>query len=453
MHRLAVSSAILLSTCAILLAIESAAADWPQWRGPERNGVAAESPELIRELPPLGLEPVWINSEGATQGRNEGWSSPIVADGRVYLWSHCHDHSPQAKDKKDPRVERLTCLDAASGKMLWETVLPSRKAKFQQSGTPALHRGRVYVLGAGLMARCFDATSGEEVWSQQLPGDVNEECWQSSFLVTDDAAVVFAGRLAALDPQTGRLLWEGTDTVNEGVYGSPVEVQRDGESLVIAHIGRGETIAVDAASGKECWREKTDATNSTPLVAGDRLITFGHSRQAGVRAYKIGEDGLELLWKNQTISDPGSSPVVIDDHLYVQGERRLAAISLSDGTTAWSTELDMNQPRYTSLVAADGKVIYAFDRLFAFAASPEEFRLLYNGRVDRQGRVAEEETFRRSFKVSTDGSPLERQEEVDDLWRKEIENAGPIHCTSPALSDGRLYLRLKQGVACYDLRK
>jgi outer membrane protein assembly factor BamB len=443
---------LVLAICFSQWASLATADDWPQWRGPARTGAAPTSPPLIDKLPDAGLQPTWFNKEAASGGRSEGWSSPVVAAGRVYLFSHSRDQSN--KENKEARVERLLCLDAESGEQLWETACESRKTNFQQSGTPTVQEGRVYVLGAGRVARCFDADSGDQLWQSQLPGEVDEHVWQASFAVVDGVAVVFAGRLVGIDAASGEVLWQGDDTMKEGVHGSPAVLRLGDAALVIANVGRGETVAVEARSGKQRWKEKTEAVNSTPLVLDDRLITYGHSRKGGVRCFKATAEGLEPLWQNQTMSDPGSSPVAVGDHLFVQGERKLACIRLSDGETEWTTELDMNQPRYTSPIAADGQVLYTFDRLLAFAASPEEFKLLYNGRIDRQGRCAEEASLREAFKVAAtlDGNDRD-QKTPEQRWRQEIDQAGPIGCTSPAIADGRLYLRLKQGVICYDLRK
>ena len=94
--------------------------------------------------------------------------------------------------------------------------------------------------------------------------------------------------------------------------------------------------------------------------------------------------------------------------------------------TGLDDDLKVKDPRYTSLVAADNQILYAFDSLLAVAAAPEKFQQLYHGRFDKDGLLGE------------------------DI---ESKDAGPHTCTSPAIADGRLYLRVKQGIACYDLSK
>jgi len=384
--------------------------------GPHRDGVDVASPGLIRELPRDGLEPVWINRDCVAQGRGDSWSSPAIANDRVFFFSH----------NSGKKEEYLTCLEADSGAELWHKTLKSRATKVQQSGTPAVDNGRVYLLGAGRTVRCLDARSGDEVWAQQVPGEDNDEPWHGSPLIAGGKVIVFAGRLAALAAKSGELVWQGADTAKEGVHGSPALAKIGEHSFVIAHVGRGETVAVDLQDGQEHWRAKTEATASTPVVHGERMITLANSRKGGVRCYRISHDKAELAWNYQSLADPGASPVIVGDHVFVQGEKRIACLNLKDGKAAWTGELKVKDPRYTSLIAADGQVIYAFDSLLSFAADPEQFSPFYHGYFDRDGRVGEE----------TKGT-----------------NSGPHTCTTPAICDGRLYLRLKQGIACYDLRK
>jgi outer membrane protein assembly factor BamB len=261
---------------------------------------------------------------------------------------------------------------------------------------------------------------------RQLSDDDKDEPWHGSPLVVDDKVVVFAGRLFALSAKSGEVLWKGDDVIKEGVHGSPALAEFSNAKLVIAHIGQGETVAVDLASGKDRWRVKTEASASTPVIHGDLMVTLAHSRKGGVRCFRISTDKAEPLWDYQSLADPGASPVIVGDHVYVQGEKKLACLSLADGKPAWTADLNVKNPRYTSLIAADGQVLYAFDSLLSFAADPKEFQQLYHGRFKGDGLLGED---------------------------VESKDAGPHTCTSPAIADGRLYLRLRQGIACYDLRK
>ena len=298
------------------------------------------------------------------------------------------------------------------------------------------------------MARCLDAETGEVQWTRQLPGEGDDEPWHSSFAIADNIAIVFAGRLFGLNVENGEIVWQGEDAAKEGVHGSPAIAPLGSGSLVIAHIGPGETIAVEPQSGKEHWRIKTEAVASTPVIHDDLLITLGQSRKAGLRCYRISAEEAKLLWKHQSIADPGSSPVVVGEHVYAQGERKLECLSLADGKPAWSRELPFEQPRYTSLIAADGQVLYAFDTLLAIAADPKEYRELYHGRFDKQGFLADEQSLSKTLQLEL----VSAGKATDKIWKEKLGEHGPYACTSPAIVNGRLYLRLRQSIACYDLR-
>lgn len=431
-----------------LMASTDLRADWPQWRGPHRDGVASPSPPLIEELPPVGLQPLWKNSVDFAKGKNGGWSSPVVSNDRVLVFSH-----NRIEGSKTDREEFLICLDVATGKLVWENVVTSRKTQFNQSGTPAVANDRVYVLGAGRVARAIDAASGKTLWTRELPGPDDDTAWQASFAVQGGVAVVFAGRLFGINAETGEILWQGEDSAKEGVHGSPAIAKVGSTTLAISPIGKGELLAVELKTGKEAWRVKAESNSSTPVIRNDLMLTLGQSRKGGLRCHRISAEKSDLLWQHQKINDAGASPVIVGEYVFAQGERKLVCVSLASGEEQWSTELDMKQPRYTSLVASGDQVFYTFEDLFVFKAQPDAFQLLYRGLCERDGLVATEDAHRKLLGLDELSTTSEGQKEAEKLWRNKIGGAGPIACASPAISDGRLYVRLKSGLACYDLRR
>ena len=236
------------------------------------------------------------------------------------------------------------------------------------------------------------------------------------------------------------------------LHSSPAIYDAGDRKLVLVNAPGGETICVDMRDGKHLWSVDSQAGHSTPLVVGDLLLTYGSSRKGGLRCFKLSPKGAEHQWTYQRVADSGSCPVVVDGHVYVQGERRLACVDLETGVDQWMTDLDISRPRYTSLVAADGKVVYAFDGVLCFAADPEEFKQLMNAKIDANGLLAEEAAFRKQLKMDELEKTAEGQKQAERIWRDKFNNAGTLACSSPAIADGRLYLRLQNGVVCYDLR-
>ncbi len=480
----------------VLAASFGVAAEWNQWRGPNRDGVAESSPALIDSLPQQGLKPIWI-SEEILSGNDGGWGSPIVtetnatADGesqqRVYLFAHKRIRLRKLEPKKYPwlppekRVgmteeeyrqyevkrrdedeeranafqflESIYCIDAKTGKTLWKNEQTSVYSRFPQSGSLTAVAGRLYILGAGRHARCLDAETGDDIWNVRVPGNFRDESWQSSFAIADGVAVLMAGHLFGLDISNGEVLWQGDPAKTRGTHTSPVVWRWREKEYVIVNVAGRDTIGVEPKTGKELWRVASEANFSTPIVVGNRLVTYGNSRKKGLRCFQISEEGAKHLWTFQGLADKGSSPVAVDGYVYVQGERRLACVDLQTGKAAWTTMLDYRQPQFTSLIAADGKVMYALEGFLCFEANADQFTPLINAKMDQSGLIATEATFRKLLGLNE----LEKQpgglEKSEQMYQQKIGRHGPLACATPAIADGKIYIRLRNGIACYDLRQ
>jgi outer membrane protein assembly factor BamB len=464
----------------------ASAAEWSQWRGDHRDGVAHTSPVLLESLPTAGITPLWT-CEKVPGGNDGGWSSPVIAEGKLYLYAHTRIKAADAKlpPRKYPYLpddkrghlspaefaeyevnrrledqqfsefyeyrEIVFCLDAQTGKSVWKDDRPSVYTRFLHSGSPTINNGRLYILGAARTARCLDARTGKQLWETRMPGEFVDEYMMSSFAVADGTAVVLAGRLFGLDAGNGEIRWQGDEQKTRGTHSSPVVWSAGGRDNLIANVAGDSTICFEPRSGQERWRVKSQANLSTPLVVGNKLVTLGNQRRAGLRCFDLSLEGAQERWAYQRIADKGSSPVVVGGYVYAQGERRLCCVNLDTGEEAWSATLDLASPQYTSLVAGNDKVFYAYDGLLIFAADAHEYRPLITAKIDKQGLLAGEPEIRRRLKLDE----LERTpgglEKSTRLFQQEIGNQGPLPCSSPALVDGKLYLRLRQAIACYDL--
>jgi len=476
-----------------LLAVSEtvSAGDWTQWRGNDRNGVAADSPALISTLPADGLKPVWMSEEIGSGKNNGGWGSPIVVDfpednvakQRVYLFTHKRIKIRDVPKKKFPwlppekRVgmtddeyaqyernrrdedeaiakayvfrETIYCLNAVDGQTLWKNENDSYYTRFPQSGSPTVRDGRLYILGAGGHVRSIDALTGSDIWKQRLPVGFRDEFWQSSFLVVDELAIFLAGKLYAVSTKDGSIVWEGDSKTSRGTHTSPVLWRHSGQDFVVANVNGNETACFEAATGKEAWRVESQGGLSTPVVAGDLLITYGNSRKKGVRCFRMSTSDATHLWTYNGCQDKGSSPVVVNGHVFVQGEKRIACVDIETGEEAWRTTVDLGRPQYTSLVAADDKVFYALEGVLAFVATPDDFTPVIAAKVDANGLMAEETVLRKRHGIDE----LEKQDQAaaEKLYQSTIGRHGPVECATPALADGRIYLRMKNAIACYDL--
>lgn len=476
---------LLMTAVALLLTNASLpAAEWSEWRGPLRNGVTTESPPLLAEFPPEGLTPLWVSEPIKSAGAG-GWGSPVIADGRVYLFAHTREQireldppmypalTEEQQKQRDPnelaeyerhRVaeekerralqfryrEFLHCLDGGTGETMWTNRSDSLYTQFPQSGSPTVTDGRLYILGAGRRLRCIDAVSGDDVWKTQLPGDFEDQFFQSSVAVIDGIVFATADRHFGVDAVSGDILWESTAEQVGVNHSSPAVWDSAAGRMVICNLDGGWTACFDPRTGHEHWRVKSEASIATPVVDDDRLITYGSTRKAGLRCFQLTPEAAAESWVYRGIADPGGSPVVVDEHVHVQGGDRIACVSLKSGEAEWTASLDLHNPQYTSLVAADGKVFYCYESLICWEASPAEFRLLYDARFAKSRAVATIDHFKKQLSAAGTASTT-----ADELEQRLAEHLGnpPLGCASPAIADGRIYLRLQDCVACYDLRR
>lgn len=388
----------------VLLSAGAAAtvsAEWPQWRGPERNGLGPKGPALANSL--AGLAPTWV-AERLPSGDQGGRGGLAVDGGRVY-------GLVSAPSKASPGDE-VFCLDAATGKAVWKSKI-QQSAGQAGSSTPCIAGGKLYVVGSGGKVASLNADNGSILWEAQLPRSSGEPI-ASSIAVVGKAAVLLADVLTGLDAETGKVLW--TQSKIAGYESSPAPWSCQGRDYVLCNSAK-ETHCVDAADGRIVW-SVPGGGKSTPVVAqeygGEFLVNLSDNRRIGLTAYRLAEKEPQKLWTLQK-SDRGSSPVVFDGHVYaVAGGSNghgahLLSVHLDTGKVAWDEVVEFAE--VSSPVVADGKVFVVCGTLLAvLQATPEKYSLL-----------------------------------SQDDYRITL-------CTSPTIVDGRLYLRQGNAVACYDLR-
>lgn len=316
--------------------------DWTQWRGPARDGIvpATAAPDAW----PASLQPAWRVEIG------EGYSSPVVAGGRIYTHS-----------RRDP-AEVVTALNLADGKVVWQKTYAAPYAKNSYAkgmakgpnATPLVADGRLFTIGATGRLVAWDAATGNELWAQDYSSSVDFSklfCGTAaSPLIVNGALVVqvgsdiHGGRILALDPATGatRWTWKG---LGPG-YASPVVIEAAGVRQIIT-MTNGSIVGLDAATGRELWTSPFLADFHenivTPVWTGSTLVVS--STQQGTHAYQIARDGQTWnateLWKNAEVTMYMSSPVQGDGLLYGMSAKRrgqYVALDAKTGATRWATE-------------------------------------------------------------------------------------------------------------------
>jgi outer membrane protein assembly factor BamB len=365
-----------------LSAPEPAAATWPQWRGPTRDGVVAKgSPAWPEKLDDKSLTKKW---EADKLGPS--YSGPIVSADKVF--------TTETVDKKD---ERVTAYDRATGKRLWEvkwegaTTVPFFAAKNGSwiRATPAFDGERLYVAGIRDVLVCLNAATGKEVWRydcvKEFKAAVPTFGTVCSPLV-DDKFVYFQadGGVVKLDKVSGKEQWRSlkeSGGMMGGAFSSPVKTKlAGGEQLVVQT--RTALAGVDAEKGTELWKRDIPSFRGmnilTPVVEGDTVFTstYGGTTQGFTVASDGGKykavDGWSLKYEGHMCT-----PVVVSGHAYFLGkDRKMTCVEVATGKQAWRSEKGYSD--YCSLVA-NGDRILALDskgKLILFKASPKEFEVL-----------------------------------------------------------------------------
>ena len=317
------------------------AADWPQWRGPARDGVADAS-----GLPtkwPAQLKPAWRKKVG------EGHSSPVVRSGRVYLLSRQGGH------------EVVRGFELESGRELWRG---DYKAEYKiqsvardhgrgPKATPVIAGQRLVTFGISGILSCWESATGRRVWSRDFAGQHRETVplygHAASPIVVDGKVIVHVGghddgALTALDVASGKIAWRWAG--DGPAYASPVLLTVDGKRQLVAQSQKFH-LGVDPASGEVLWRvpftTQFDQNSVTPLVAGGRVILAGYDQPTV--ALKVTARGGRLRtdrkWKNRGIAMYMSSPVVAGGRLFGMTHRRRGQLFCADpanGKVAWATQ-------------------------------------------------------------------------------------------------------------------
>lgn len=399
--------------------------DWPQWRGPRGDGTWKET-NIIERFPADGPKITWRVSVGP------GFSSPIIAKGRVYL--------TDAELVRPKANERVYCFDAVTGKALWKHRYPveyedwafDARSPGGPRSTPILHDGRLYTLGATGILHCFNSMRGEVLWQKRLKVEygATNASFTPSLLIEGNLLIVIVGAepgpcVVAFDLITGREMWRALD--EPSVYSSPIVIRTGGKNQLIVVTLRSVT-ALDPVNGQTFWRVPLRSTRdmSVPTPAYDK----GYLWINGLML-KVVQDqpGAEVLWPQEqapprrTLSNT-SSGQFMGEYLYTGNlAGQLICVQPEDGKILWETDRAT-----TTRNGASIHITPCADAAFLFNDQGE----LILARLDRKG-----------------------WKEIDRarLLRGTYSFAGKQFAwTAPGFSNGHVFARNDQELICADLR-
>lgn len=411
---------------------DASAADWPQFLGPNRDGVVRDK----------GLNLDWKTKPPATLWKaplGHAFSSVIVVDGKIYTGAK--------RDKKDAVV----CLDAKDGKELWHvdvapTYLDKQKHGYGPRATPTHHKGKLYCIFPMGELVCL-TTAGKKVWQADIFKDTGAKnhhgetqfYWGVSMspLVEGDLVIVQPGgtegnSVAAYHKDTGKLVWKaGSDPMG---YASPIAVTIAGKKQLIVPTGQS-VLGLDPAKGDVLWRHafgnQFNATAASPVWA-DKVLFVSAAYGAGSAALEVlppsskpsprGEGGqgegtwtVREKWKQKKMQTLMATSIVLDGHIYgFSGDLSaftMRCVSLADGEIKW----EQRMPGRQCLLALN-------DHLLC---------------IGERGDLTLIEAQPRSYVVKAELPKLLAYK----AW------------APPAFADGRLYLRDQQQLVCLELGK
>jgi outer membrane protein assembly factor BamB len=348
-----------LSLLALLVATSAGVAradDWPQWLGPRRDGVWLEA-GIVRSIPEAGLPVRWRVPVAG------GYSGPAVANGRVYVTDYVVREGDLVNSPNDRTLragtERVLCLDAATGKLLWKHEQDVPYSVSYASGprcTPTVADGLVYTLGAEGNLLCLDAADGRLVWSKDFKKDYSAPTPIWGFcghpLVEGDLLVCLAGGpgsvAVAFDKKTGAERWKAL-TASESGYCPPTMIESGGvRQLVIWDADNLNSL--DPATGRVLWSQPLKPMYGMSIMApqvadtslGRVLFASGIGRVGALYALGADAPGARLLWRGEPKSAvycANSTPFIDGDTLYGCDcdTGMLTAVALADGRRLWET--------------------------------------------------------------------------------------------------------------------
>jgi RNA polymerase sigma factor (sigma-70 family) len=393
---------------------QPASADWPQWRGPNRDGVVHGV--TVPAKWPRTLKEEWQVAVG------KGVASPVVAGGSIYVFTRQKDDA-----------ELLWCLDLQSGKENWRSepypapykVGPGEgNADDRPRSTPAVAEGRVFTLGMTGILSCLDARTGKLLWRK----DTRYTYYGgSSPLVADGLCIAHlgdgakAGGLTAFEARTGDVKWCFSDGYT-AMSGSPILVDLAGERQLITY-SAWNAAGVSAVSGKKLWGVGPGGGGmpcTTPVQYKDLLILADNLDTLRALRLKKGDRGITAseVWKAQgDLKLYYSSPVVAGDRVFGMSTRNggcFFCLDADSGKTLWVS--DGRQGGYASILSLGSVLLFLKDRgqLLVVKPSAPAFEPIAEYQVSDRGAVAhpvflgdriliKDDLTLRSFRIEADG--------------------------------------------------
>jgi outer membrane protein assembly factor BamB len=382
--------------------------DWPQWRGPRRDGIASET-KLLTQWPENGPRMLWKAESGS------GFSSMAVADGRLFTLV------------RRGETEIVLCLDAETGSEKLRHTYPCKFNNQYGAGgprsTPTVDGDRVYTVGAAGILHCLSVETGSVLWAHDLLNEFKASNlqWGVSFSPLVEGNLVFTmpggpegNSLAAFDKRDGRLVWQSLD--DPAGYASPVGMTVAGTRHIVFFTGKN-LVGVAPQDGKQLWSYPwaTDhcCNIATPIVRGEYVfIASGYGK--GCALLKVVQEGgrfeAKCVYAHKKLRSQLSSSVLVGEHIFGFDEQAFSCLDFRTGKVVWTERRAFGR----------GMVLAVGDKLVVLGESGE--LAVLEAAASGFHRLS-------AFRFSTQAQ----------CW------------AAPALARNRLYVRDDDKIVCYDV--
>jgi outer membrane protein assembly factor BamB len=404
-----------------LAALSVRANDWPQWRGPARDGVSAET-GLLQEWTAGGPPLLWQIGDAGS-----GYSTPAVVGERLYLLGN--------EGLENEYVRAFTVRD---GKQVWQTRLgrvgnPDQQPKFPAArSTPTVDGEFLYALGSDGDLACLETATGKIRWQKNLRTDFGGKpgtwAYSESPLVDGDSLVCTPGgaqaTMVALNKLTGETRWKlAVPGGEDASYSSAVVVEVDGIRQYVQMLHKG-LVGVEARTGRLLWRHdqtssRYNANIPTPLVRGNQVYSAGAGTGGGLVELKAAGDGIEAkpVYFSPKLPTAIGGSVRVGDFFYGTSGPTMVCVEYATGTVKW----EERALGAAALCFADGRLYLNAEsgEVALVEPSPEGYR--ERGRFTPPGRPS-------------------RSQPMEKGW------------AYPVVANGKLFLRDHGQLWCYDVR-
>jgi outer membrane protein assembly factor BamB len=436
---------LLAAVWLLTIPLAALAADWPQWRGPDRMDVSMET-GLLKAWPKAGPPLLWKSNNLGI-----GFSGPAIVGDRLYTMG--------ARDE----VEYVLALDANNGKELWHTKLgpiftfEDNRWGDGPRGTPSVDRNHLYALGAQGELVCVQVKDGKEVWRKNLIKDFGGKVMHAdeplswgyceSPLLDGDQLVCCPGgpqgTMIALDKKTGTILWRTTDLKDEATDSSIMPAVIDGTRQYVQTTFKGSpeggaVVGVAARDGKVLWVFPISRYNDsyaivpTPIVRGN-LVYVAAGYNAGCDLLEITRDSkgvfkakdLYSSRSQKVMQNEHGGVVLVGDYLYGYSDGKgWVCQDFKTGKLVWNEKYQLDGKG--SLTCADGHLYFYSDEGIAALLKPSPKGWEESGRfaLPEKAKVPE----------------IRKSSQSAHIW------------THPVVANGRLYLRDQELLFCFDVR-